>query len=401
MSFENPTRLRIGMHAEFAGKDYRVLGRVVMGESEDDETYYWQEFNLKAGDGSYADLVYEVSERGAQWRLFTLFEPEYPLTTTDAATKHVGDPLNLTGEDVHVTFRGRSQVYRVEGVAPEGIEVGDVAEYFNAEAGDLMQVVSWTGDEVEYYNGTNLAGEFVNSAFKLPPEPGGFSGITRNFSSLSGSDSGNYGSGAKFALKAVVGIVLLFFIIFGRGLSCSTDYEAAAGRHFAAGPAPLAVDTTGTWHGENYRISIHATMEIARIGLIFDRHEYELTDDNGAKSLVVCGDKPDASDWIFYEQFSPALPPIRTARQLAAKRVGEMVELDGFSGRVSEIIHCTVKQVDGDALSSLKSGGVYYGLVATNEFNMLLARWNTDGIFYYRGQSMAAKNLVASFSAAK
>ena len=54
MSFENPTLLRIGMHGNFAGKDYRVAGRVVMGETEGGETYYWNEFNLESTDGSYA-----------------------------------------------------------------------------------------------------------------------------------------------------------------------------------------------------------------------------------------------------------------------------------------------------------------------------------------------------------
>ena len=396
MSFENPTRLLIGMHADFAGKDYRVLGRVVMGESENAETYYWQEFNLKAGDGCYADLVYEVTDRGGQWKLFTMFEPEYPLTAADAATKHVGDPLNLTGEDVRVTFRGSSRVYRIEGVAPEGIEVGDVAEYFNAEAGDLMQVVSWTGDEVEYYNGTNLAGQFVNSAFKLPPEPGGFSGITRNFSSLSGSGSGSSNSSGKFAVNAVWVIILLCFL-FGRHFSCSTDYEASAVKHFAAGPAPLAIGATGKWNDKNYRVTAHATVEVAQVGLIFDRHEYELADDDGAKSLVVCGDKPDAGDWTFYEQFSPVFPPTLTANQLAAKNVGDSVDLDGFSGRVREIIRCTVRQADGEAASDLKNGTVFYGLVATNGFNTLLARWNTDGLFYHLGENVAAKKLAAAF----
>jgi hypothetical protein len=38
MSFENPTRLRIGMHGNFGGKDYRLIGRVVMGETESGET---------------------------------------------------------------------------------------------------------------------------------------------------------------------------------------------------------------------------------------------------------------------------------------------------------------------------------------------------------------------------
>jgi len=398
MSFKNPTRLRIGMHADLFDKDYRILGRIVMGESEDGETYYWNEFNLKASDGSYADLVYEETGRGIQWKLFTLFEPEYSLTAADAATKRVGDPLNLTGEDVRVTFRGRSRICRIEGVAPEGTEVGDVAEYFNAEAGDLMQVVSWTGDEVEFYNGVNLSRDVIHSAFKLPPEPPGLSSITRGFSTLTGPGSGNSGSGVKFAVKAAGMILLLFFIIFGRGLSCSTEYEAPAVKHLAAGPAPLAVGATGKWHGKNYRITAHATLEVAQVGLIFDRHEYELTDDEGAKSLVVCGDKPDVGDWTFYEQFSPTFTPTPTARQLAAKNVGDLLEMDGFSGRVHEIIRFTGQQADGEPSNNLKSGTVFYGLAATNEFNTLLARWNSNIVRYYRGQTVAAKKLVAGFS---
>src|ERR1017187_4304708 len=251
MSFENPTRLRIGVHGNFGGKDYRVLGRVVMGESEAGETYYWNEFNLQAGDGSSADLVFEDNETGGHWRLFTLFEPEYPLTAADAATKRVGDPLNLTGDDVRVTFRGSSRVYRIEGTAPEGVEVGSVAEYFNAEAGQLMQVASWTGDEVEFYNGVNLTRGMIASAFNLPQEELGDAG-EKSFSSFGGSGSGNYNSGLKFALQAGF-VILLFFLIFGRTLSCSTDYEASAVEKIPAGPPPLTIDRKSTRLNSSHR----------------------------------------------------------------------------------------------------------------------------------------------------
>jgi len=158
-----------------------------MGESESSETYYWNEFNLETSTGEEATLVFEQTDAGGQWRLFTLFDPEYPMTAADAATKRVGDRLNLTGEEVRVTFRGSSKVYYVEGRAPEGEDVGTVAEYFNAGSGAVMQVVSWTGDEIEFYNGVSLSRGVVNSAFNLPPEPSGFA---KTFSSLSGSGSG-------------------------------------------------------------------------------------------------------------------------------------------------------------------------------------------------------------------
>ncbi len=149
MSFENSTRLRIGMNGSFNGRAYRIVGWSVLGESEDGDIYYWNEFNLETESGAHATLVYEATDHGVQWRIFTLFDPEYPMTAEDAATKRVGDRLNLTGDGVRVTFRSESQVYYVEGKPPEGEEVGTTAEYFNAEASGIMQVVSWTGNDVE------------------------------------------------------------------------------------------------------------------------------------------------------------------------------------------------------------------------------------------------------------
>ena len=157
MSFANPTPIRIGMTGAFDGRQYRVAGRVVLGMEEDGETYYWNEFNLVSDDGESATLVFEETERGGEWRLFTLFEPEFVMTAEDAATKRVGDQLNLDGHDVRVTLVDETRVYHIEGEAPEGVELGDVAHYFNAEAGSRMVVVSWTGEEVEYYRGVTVA----------------------------------------------------------------------------------------------------------------------------------------------------------------------------------------------------------------------------------------------------
>ncbi|HEY4417856.1 MAG TPA: DUF4178 domain-containing protein, partial [Verrucomicrobiae bacterium] len=76
MNYENPTSLRIGKHGTLGGKDFRVIGRVVMGATIDGETYYWSEFNLRAADKTSATLVFEEGEDGSEWRLFTEFEPE-------------------------------------------------------------------------------------------------------------------------------------------------------------------------------------------------------------------------------------------------------------------------------------------------------------------------------------
>ena len=48
------------------------------------------------------------------------------------------------------------------------MSVGDVAQYFNAEAGGKMWVVSWSGDEVECYRGMQLHPGAVAQALRLP-----------------------------------------------------------------------------------------------------------------------------------------------------------------------------------------------------------------------------------------
>ena len=396
MSFENPTRLRIGMSGNIGGKDYRIVGRAVLGEREGGGTYYWNEFKLENSAGEPATLVFDETEPASQWRLFTQFDPEYPMTAADAASKSVGDRLNLTGEDVRVTFRGASRVYYIEGQAPEGEEVGSVAEYFNALGANQMQVVSWTGEDVEYYNGLNLSPGMVASAFGLQYEPA--DARRRVLSSLSGSGAGNYLSGIKFAFTA--GFILLFFlVIFGRGFSCSGDYEAGPVKKQPAPPAPLIVGATGALFGKPYRITTHEVVEIAEVGAKWDRHEYELSDEYGTKYLLVCGDRPGTGDWIFFEPLFPMQAP--SAREAASKRIGDQVELDGFSCKVSEIFMSTIEQTDGGELGDWQRAAVSYDLFGTNESRVLLARWNDAGIQFFRGRALPPKQGAASFTAAK
>src|SRR5664279_5261746 len=167
MSYANPTPIRIGMTGKLSGTQYRVVGRVVLGEQEEGGTYYWNEFNLESDGGEVATLVYEETERGGEWRLFHLFEPACPMTAKDAATKREGDPLDLEGMHMFVRLVSKSRVYHIEGKAPEGVEVGEEAHYFNAVTGNNMIVVSWTGEEAEFYRGLDLSRTTVSSAFNV------------------------------------------------------------------------------------------------------------------------------------------------------------------------------------------------------------------------------------------
>ena len=393
MSFENPTHLRIGMHGNFAGKDYRVAGRVVMGETEGGETYYWNEFNLEASDGGYADLVYEETEHGGEWRLFTMFEPEYPMTAADAATKRVGDRINLTGEDVRITLRSTSRVYHIEGRAPEGVEVGDVANYFNAQAGNDMQVVSWTGEEVEYYNGVTIPQSVVAVAFKMPraSEASQF-GRSYDSSWLGGNDE-HYDGVVKFFLKAIP-VVFLFIIIFGRNFSCSADYESAPVKKVDAGAPPLTVGAAGKLLDRNYHITAHAVVEIAEVGARFERHEYQLTNDDGQAGLLVCGMKPDDKDWRLFEPLLVVSMP--GPQEFAAKKAGDTVTIEGMTGKVRDLFLSSVRQADGAPSTDWQPGDVRFGFEAQGEHELLLVRWDSTAVNVQRGTGIPAKEAAAA-----
>lgn len=48
--------------------------------------------------------------------------------------------VDITGKPMRVTCVDESRVLQIEGEAPEGVEVGDIAHYFNAEtASDMVR----------------------------------------------------------------------------------------------------------------------------------------------------------------------------------------------------------------------------------------------------------------------
>src|ERR1700677_21805 len=115
MNFPNPTQIKIGMEATFADKQYRVAGRAVLGVVEGGQVYYWNEYNLETDGGNPATLVFEDNDEGPQWKMFTMFEPQFPISAEDAASKRTGDIINLEGGNCRVTRVDHSRVYFVEG----------------------------------------------------------------------------------------------------------------------------------------------------------------------------------------------------------------------------------------------------------------------------------------------
>jgi hypothetical protein len=384
MSFENPTPVTVGMSGTFVGRRYRVAGRVVLGMDEEGETYYWNEYNLVGADGNSATLVYEESEQEGEWRLFTFFEPRNPMSVGEAATKRVGDPVTFDDRLMRVTLVDESRVYHIEGEAPEGVEVGDLARYFNAGVGNGMVVVSWTGDEIEFYRGLDLPSAAVAAAFGLPSE--------RFLRALRPRADTAASKGWVGKLVGALLVVMMMFVVYS---SCRARRHQAAPAKPKTPPAPLALGAAGQLNGANYRIRSHTVVEMAQVGLLYDRHEYELFDEGEGRELLVFDSKSERESWFLFTPIQPARP--LTARQAAARRTGEQVDLDGISARVTELFRATIRQAQSLEQSTLTNGAVLYGFAARSGTNQFLARWNEDGITFYRGRRLPAKVVTDAF----
>jgi hypothetical protein len=382
MSFENPTAIKIGMTGTFSGIQYRVLGRVVMGVVDNGTTYYWNEFNLQSDTGEATTLVYEVTGNGAEWRLFTLFEPQFPITAADAAAKHVGDPLNLDGTDVRLTLLDRSRVYHIEGQAPEGEEIGDHAQYFNAEAGNTMIVVSWTGEEVECYHGVTISASTVAKAFNL--SAASLSNLS-NFTLSGDAPSGR----SPLSMIAAAGVILfVIFLIAAGPTRLLLSSPTAATIKMAAPDAHLSVGSAGKIDGRNYVITSDAVVELNEVGVVFQRHEFRLRDQDGNDALLIRGWKPGSKDWCLLTSRDPTTP--MTPKQAAAVHYGQSLAFAGASVPVDALFRSATLKLNSADVVQNPTDKVFYGFSGGTGVTLMLARWDNDTVNFYEGHSLAA-----------
>lgn len=385
MKLDNPTRVRIGMSGVFDGRTYRVKGRSVLGIMEGGVIYDWNEFNMVADGGEFATLVYEETQDGRHWRWFELFEPQTAITAEEAAQKRADDLVVIDGVALHVTRVDHSRVYHVEGEPPEGEHAGSVADYFNAEAAGELFVVSWTGDEVEYYRGSNLSKSAVASAF-------GLSGAELvKFNLLGG---GRFLSPAS--LKAVVIAALAVGLVVLIGQSFRSSVRPPATMHFAAPSTHLAVGSTGHLAALDYRVVSHAVTQIAEVGFSFDRHEFRLQDEFGNPALLIYCSKPKAKDWTLFTPLQPdnsLTPP-----QAGSLRLGQIVNLGQESAPVAGLFHERMVRVESqENWPGVQDGAVFYGFTARTNADLFLVRWNTTAIEFVHGRQLRLEEMKAAF----
>ena len=397
MSNNNPTPIRVGTYGTFNGVRYLVAGRIVMGMELDGERYFWNEFNLVSDNGDSATLVREEGENGIEWRMFVMFEPEFPLSAAEAGSKRVGDRINLEGTHVRISLVDESRVYHIEGDAPEGVELGDVAKYFNAQSGRDMIVVSWTGDEVEYYRGKDLDPELVAAAFDI--RTGELSGFASDSgSSFFSSGSGEYGEqGFSMGTLKIVLAILIFAGIFVGVKTCGSPRSPKPLTKISA-PAPrFKVGSTGKLDDKSWRVHGHAVVEIARTGRLQERHEYSLAAEDGSLALLICGLEVNDKNWLLLSPVDPILPP--TPTQAAELRLGQTNNVDGLDIQITEVFQSIARPTAPSGLPDLDNSDVRFGLIGRASYSTMLIRWNASTIMFYRGKQIAATEVAAAFDA--
>ena len=394
-NYDNPTALRLGAQGMFDGRQFTVKGRVVLGMELDGETYYWNEFNLVDQSGGAVTLVHEETEDGYVWKLFRLYEPLHALSIGEARAKRAGETVNFEGRPIHISLVDQSRVYHIEGEAPEGVEVGDIANYFNADAGDRTLVASWSGDEIEFYEGRDLPEGRVERAFNL--SDGSTESVPTSFTSTFGS-GGSGGSG--FGARTVVTIGGLLLTIIAALFSCNRS-----NRHSqrAAPPPPPPVPVVqlvdnmhGALAGRNYTIAGQAQVEIAKQGGNFDRPEFDLADDSGGHALFINALNGSKREWHLFQPM--ATPEGFTPYEAAALRQGSPATIAGRTMQVTQLFQSRVLSTTGQPAPTLWSADMQYGLLARVGNEWLIARWNETEIQLFSGKPVPESEVRTAFA---
>lgn len=364
-----------------------MAGRVVLGVEVDGQTYYWNEFNLVDAAGTSLTLVYEETDEGADWKMYKLHEPVHPISVGAASKARVGDSVEFEGRQARISMVDRSRVYQIEGQAPEGVEMGDVADYFNAESGPDLYVASWTGDEIEFYKGRTLTANRVCQAFGLPQnqaERSPFPGFLGSF------------LGANAWTLLLLGAFLFIGLV---NIDWGNRPSSPPPARLEAPPLRLAHGAQGPLDNTLYTVSGHSVVEVAEIEGKFARLEYDLTDANGDHALLVHGLDRKKPGWHLFKPVTP--PKYFTPYTAAAKRRQDKLLLDGHFFQVERLFLCRAAPSGRTTAAPSWPESVQYGFIAHEAAQCLLARWTESGIEFHLGHSLNESEVLGSLGKRK
>lgn len=388
MSTLNPTFLRVGMTGPIDNRTCTVRCRVVLSVRVKGELYYWNEYLLDDGSGELATLCYEEDETGCVWRLFSELNPLRALSAGEAAGKKVGDQVDLGRGPLRVTMVNRSRVVHVEGNAPDWLAVGDEADFFNAEANGHMLVVSWTGEEVEYYYGGTISRRRVAETFGLPQLREGSRPAS---GARSASASGRYAWTGWLVLIGIVGTMAAAFLIPLRGSDPRPPPAKAAAPEYE-----LPVSSQGALPElGRFQIEGRALVEVGELGARFERHEYVLRLPGGDQALLVDLAANEIPLWLLLRPI-PA-PSAWSPAGLASMRTGQELKWGGKQFPVARIQGYRLLTLNGEAADLPSVGEQRYGLIARESGEWLVARWSAAELKVYSGRQLSEREVRAAF----
>jgi hypothetical protein len=262
-----------------------------------------------------------------------------------------------------------------------------------------MLVVSWTGDEIEFYQGLDVPAMQVAAAFGLKPTGRAFKRPLRAAAaSRLGEADDSESSGRAFkGVLATIG-----FVVFFAFQSCSFESCSFGGGRPPAPPpkqgapaARLALGARGALAGQEYTVAGHAVVEIAALAGKFDRHEYDLVDATGRHALLIQGLSGPAKEWCLLR---PETPPSLTALQAAALRRGQEVKVAGVALKVVGAFQCRPLAVDGQPVAGLWPGTVQYGVVAGTLDHWAIARWTESTRQVHSGRTLPEQEVLKALA---
>jgi hypothetical protein len=259
-----------------------------------------------------------------------------------------------------------------------------------------MLVVSWTGDEIEYYEGRDLRPDEVAQAF-------GIMASGRVTERVQLSHGGSPATRSARISKIVVGVIMLSAL----GIALYSCNSRGRQRHSVQLPAtprtkipapsvPLANGAQGALAGRTYTVVNQALVEIGRVGARQDRREYELSNDTGDRALLVQGLSGAPREWHLLLPTAP--PPALAgvpAYAAAAQKKGAPVMLGDRTLRVAELFHTKVLSLTGSTAVSTWPA-VQYGFVARDADEWLVARWTETGAQFHRGKLVPEAQVLAA-----
>lgn len=161
--FPHRTPLRLGMKAQFEGKEFEAAGRQVMREVHSEGVSTWEEWVLIADDG---DLVYLEFDEG-KWKCSRPFVPDMPLSPEFLQNCGEGAILRIDGKNGIVQSRGSYQVVHAEGEFPFVVVPERMLGYIDVTHLSSFFSIEWTEDAIEYYRGRYLDERQIYTMFGL------------------------------------------------------------------------------------------------------------------------------------------------------------------------------------------------------------------------------------------